>query len=74
MMALNYLKDNVENINSYLIRHKNFKDIHSDRQKHLLSMDIDFKRAHSFSNYYAKSADFATTKFNYALFRNGLFD
>lgn len=69
MMALDYLKENVKDISSYVIHHDASMNIMSDRKKHLSVMSIDFDVAHRFDDYYKKSLDFAIKKVDYDIFK-----
>lgn len=69
MMALDYLKENVKDISSYVIRHDLAMDILDDRKKHLKAMKIDFNKSYSFDEYYALSLDFAIKKIGYDIFK-----
>jgi len=69
MMALDYLKETIEDISSYIIHHDASMNIMYNRKNHLNAMGIDFDVAHKFDSYYKKSLDFAIKKVDYDIFK-----
>lgn len=69
MMALDYLKEHVNDISSYLIHHDISSNIMNDRKNHLFAMKIDFNKSYTFDEYYNLSLDFAIRKVSYDIFK-----
>jgi len=69
MMALDYLKENIDNIDSYIIHHNGRREVLLSRQKHLSAMGFEPAKAYTFKEYYKKSLEFAIKKVDYDVFK-----